>query len=348
MTPLNIGLLGYGRIAELVHVPVLLGLANAKLCAVAELDPARRTQAERVTGAKGYATVEALLAARAVDAVVVCLATPEHADAAIAAFEAGLHVYLEKPIATSAPDAARVLAAWRAAGTVGMSGLNFRFSPRYQELRQLIAQGALGRIVSARSVFTSAPRTLPPWKQRRETGGGVLIDLAAHHVDLLRFLLDDPVMSVQAQVRTMITEEDTASLQGVTRSGALYQGSFSLAAPESHRFEVIGEVASAAFDRALDRAVRVIPVRGAHTRARRLERVLDAMHPGSLLRGVQPERSFARALATFVSAARGGNPVSPSLDDGAVSLQVILAAEASARDGGRHEVAPVATVGRSA
>lgn len=345
MTPLNIGLLGYGRIAELVHVPVLMGLPDAKLCAVAELDPVRRAQAERATGATGYASVEALLSARAVDAVVICLSTPEHAEAAIAAFAAGLHVYVEKPIATSALDAARVLAAWRAAGTVGMSGLNFRFSPRYEELRALIAQGALGRIVSARSVMTSAPRALPPWKQRRATGGGALLDLASHHVDMVRFLLDEPMVSVQSQLRAVNTEADTASLQGATRSGVLYQGTFSLAAPESHEFEVIGDAATASYNRSLDRAVRVLPVHGAHTRVRRLRRALDAVHPATLLRGGQPEVSFARALAAFVHAACSGTPASPSLEDGAMSLHVILAAEDSARDGRRHDVAAVAPVG---
>lgn len=340
MTSLKIGLLGYGRIAELVHVPVLSRLPNAKLVAIAEPDNGRRAQAQRVTGATGYVSVETLLASRTVDAVVVCSATPGHAAAAFAAFSAGLHVYLEKPIATSASDSARVLRAWRAAGTVGMAGLNFRFSPRYQALRRLIAQGTLGRIVAARSVFTSAPRTLPRWKQQRETGGGVLLDLASHHVDLLRFLLDDPLVSVQARVRALQTEDDTATVQGATRSGVLYQGTFSLSAPESHHFEVIGDEATASFDRARDRTIRVTPVRGAHTPVRRLARVLNAMHPQTLFRGVQPEPSFARALSAFVSAAATGSDVTPSLEDGAESLQVILAAEASARDGLTHDVAP--------
>ncbi len=333
MTPFRLGLLGYGRIAGLVHAPVLTRMPHARLVAVAEPDPERRALAERHTGATGYAHYEALLEARAVDAVVICLPTPQHADAAVAAFEAGLHVYVEKPIATTAHDAARVLDAWRRAGTVGMAGFNFRFNPGYRELRDLVRHGALGRVVGIRGVFTSAPRALPPWKQQRATGGGVLLDLASHHLDLAPWLLGDTIGAVHASVTSGRTEDDTATVQATLSSGVPYQGFFSLAAPESHRVEVIGEEAVAAFDRMHDRRVRLTPVRDAHTPVRRVRRALEAVHPRTLLRGVPPEPSFTLALAAFVDAARHGTSASPTLDDGAAALHAVLAAERSARDG---------------
>lgn len=333
MTRINIGLLGFGRIAELVHVPVLQGLTNVRIAGVAEADPGRRAQAEKVTGAPGYESFHALLDSRSVEAVVVCLPTPYHADAAVAAFEAGLHVYLEKPIASNAPDAERVVSAWRAAGTVGMAGLNFRHNPHYQQMRQLISDGVLGKIVSMRSVMTSSPRSLPEWKQHRESGGGVLLDLASHHIDLVHFLLGESIDRVQGSVRSVRSEQDTAVLQARSQSGVLYSGTFSMVAPETHQFEVLGDAAIARFDRSLDRRVQVLPLGGASSQSRRIARVLDALNPQVLLRGWQPEPSFTRALDVFARAVRSGEPVSPSLHDAALSLRVVLAAEASARSG---------------
>ncbi len=343
MSQLRLGLLGYGRIAELVHARLMTQLPNARLVAVAEADASRRALAEQATGTIGFPSVKALIAAEMADAVVVCLPTPQHASAAESCFDAGLHVYLEKPIATTMDDASRVLAAWERSGKVGMIGLNFRFSPQYAALRELVRAKTLGRIVMVRSVLTSSPRALPEWKSYRVSGGGALLDLATHHIDLLAYVLQDPVVSVQASVSSISTEHDTASLQATLASGALYQGMFSLTAPESHRFEISGEAGTASYDRNLDREVRVVPLKAAHSRARRVARVLDAVHPQALLRGSQPEPSFQLALEAFVAAARaGGNRSAPSsLRYAANCLSVVLAAERSALTGRTERVVPL-------
>jgi predicted dehydrogenase len=336
MSQLRLGLLGYGRIAELVHARVLRGLTNVSLVAVAEGDATRRTLAERVLGARSFASAQELIDARAVDAVVVCLPTPNHADAAVAAFDAGLHVYLEKPIATTMEDAERVVSAWRRAGTIGMVGLNFRFSPIYAALRTLVQGGGLGRTVSVRSVLTSSPRALPAWKSHRASGGGALLDLATHHLDLLPYIFDEQVIMVGASVRSVLTEHDTATVQATLASGVLYQGTFSLSAAESHRFDVAGTEATAEYDRLFDRELRLTPARDAHTRERRLARALRSLHPDRLLGRVQPEPSFSLALAAFARAAETGDAASVARcapDQAARGLSVVLAAERSSTSG---------------
>ncbi len=335
MSQLRLGLLGYGRIAELVHVPILSRLAGVRLVAVAEANADRRGLAARATSATVHENETSLLESRSVDAVVVCMPTPQHASAAVAAFDAGLHVYLEKPIATTADDAVAVVEAWRRAGTVGMAGLNFRHNPHYLALREHVRRGDFGRVVAVRSVFTSSPRALPAWKCTRATGGGVLLDLATHHLDLLSFVLSERVVSVQACVSSVATEDDTALVQCTLQSGVLYQGTFSLTTPESHQFAVHGDHAVAWYDRARDRRIRLTPVGGAHAMTHRLARVLDVAHPSALRHAVQPERSFEHALSAFVRAAQGESlPThAPTLADGESSLAVVLAAEEAARTG---------------
>jgi predicted dehydrogenase len=334
MTHLSLALVGCGRIAQLVHLPVLTRLRGVRVAALAEPDPALREAAGRAApGAALFADHDALLAAGGVDAVVVCAPTALHASVAVAAFAAGLHVYLEKPIATAADDAALVVDAWRRAGTVGMAGFNFRFHPGFAALRALVRDGALGEPVAVRTVFTSAARELPAWKRRRASGGGVLLDLASHHVDLARFLLDDEAAEVSARTRSLRTEADTAAVELRMRGGAMVQSFVSNAAGvDDHRVEVVGDRAAARVDRATGRVEACRPGGG---RAERLARALRALDPRPHLRAGR-EPSFALALGAFAEAARAGRPaarVRPDLEDGRRSLAVVTAAETAARSG---------------
>lgn len=88
-----------------------------------------------------------------VEAVVICLPPALHAEYAIAAFQAGKHVYLEKPIATNLLDARAVVEAWRKAGTVGMMGFNYCFNGLYQSAKQYVRSGPLGDLVPSERCF---------------------------------------------------------------------------------------------------------------------------------------------------------------------------------------------------
>src|SRR5690606_31651972 len=95
---LQIGLVGCGRIAQMVHLRVLSAMPGVRLAAVAEADADRLAEAQKhAPQARAYHDYHELLADDAVQAVVICLPTGMHAVAAVAAFAAGKHVYLEKP-----------------------------------------------------------------------------------------------------------------------------------------------------------------------------------------------------------------------------------------------------------
>ena len=187
---MKIGLIGCGSIAQIVHLNILTKLRNAELVALAEADPQRREEANRrVPKAVVVADYQQLLELPEVDAVVICLPTHLHADAAIAAFEVGKHVYLGKPLATNLDDGRKVLEAGETSGRIGMIGFNYHFHPLYQKAEQQIQSGRIGELVGVRSVFATPVHTLPGWKKKRKSGGGVLLDLASHHIDLVCFLL---------------------------------------------------------------------------------------------------------------------------------------------------------------
>ena len=334
---LRVGLLGYGRIAEAVHLPILIGSPGVELVGIAEADPARRSEAlRRAPGAVASASFEDLLARPEVDAVVICLPPALHADAAITALEAGKHVYLEKPIATNLDDGRRVLAASRDSTAVAMIGFNFRFSRLYREARRQIQAGALGELVGVRSVFTASSRCLPPWKETRERGGGALLDLASHHVDLVRFLTGREVDAVFAAVRSQRSEADTATLHLELGDGLPVQSLFSLSAVDEDRVELYGQAGRLTVDRYRSLGIEITPAGP----VRRSDWLLEALRPlargASLLarlRAPSYEPSYRAALAHFVAAALGARPASPNFGDGYVSLAVIEAAETSARTG---------------
>jgi myo-inositol 2-dehydrogenase / D-chiro-inositol 1-dehydrogenase len=338
----SLGVVGCGAIAQLVHLRLIPSVPGARLAALA--DPDRQHLARglaRAPGAIGFDSAEELLARGAVDAIVVCSPTHLHADVALRALAAGVHVYLEKPIAATLDDAKRVAEAWRSSGLVGMVGFNCRFNPIYGRLRALLEQDRAGTTVCMRTTFTTAPRELPEWKRNRATGGGVLLDLASHHIDLARFLFGRDVASVRATITSRRSDEDTALLELELAGGIGVQSFFSLAAAERELVEVYGERAllSASRFTSLDVEVRDNPNGLGGTLSRLARRAVALRHvPGALQARRAPlrEPGYAAALRRFVDVVRsalGGAPArcTPDFDDGLACLEVIDAAERSAR-----------------
>lgn len=334
MPPLRIGLLGCGQIARAVHLPVLRGLASVRVAALAESNEAALAAAGAVVPeAARFPDFQSLISAGEVDAVVICLPPHLHAASSIAAFDAGLHVYLEKPLAPSAAEGTRVIDAWRRAGTVGMIGFNFRFHPQIELIRRHLRAGEIGTVLGVRSVFSILPHQIPEWKRTRALGGGVLLDLASHHVDLVHHLLGDPVVRAYASVRSIDAEGDHAALQLELASGASVQTFVSLGTADEHRIELLGTTGKLVMDRTeLTRPEHVAAtLRGA--RVKRVRRALAALEPARLLRSPGAEPSFAAALGAFAIAASGGAFTGPDLVDGARCLAVIEAAERAASTG---------------
>jgi predicted dehydrogenase len=333
MVPVRVGLIGCGEIARAVHLNVLRRLPAARLVAVAEPIEANRTAAATLAqGVLTFTDYQELIDEAELDAVVICLPPHLHASSAIAAFDAGLHVYLEKPLAPSVAEGEPVIAAWRRAGRVGMIGFNFRFHPQVVDMRERLRRGEIGTPLAVRAVFSIASHATPAWKQTRALGGGALLDLASHHVDLLHYLFDEPVIRAWASVRSLQSEGDHAWLEIELASGTRAQLFVSLGSVDEHRMEIVGTAGKLVMDRTeLLRAAFVgATLRGA--RVHRLGRALSALDPRLLIRSPGVEPSFARALEVFVHAAAGGHFAGPDLSDGARCVAVIEGAERSLPD----------------
>lgn len=333
---LKVGLIGCGRISQLVHLGILARLPNVELTALAEVDPGRREEAaRRAPRAAVFADYQELLEMREVDAVVICLPNALHAQTGIAAMERGKHVYLEKPLATNVADGRRVVQAWRRSGLIGMIGFNYRFHRLYQRLKQQIQAGRLGELVGASSVFSTAGRVLPNWKLTRENGGGVLLDLASHHIDLIPYLLEQPVSEVFAHIQSKRSEEDTAAVQLRLASGLAVQCFFSLSAAEEDRFELYGTAGKLTADRYLSTDIEISDPARNLARVKKFGHSMRSLiHSPYLLERFRKDTcdpSFHSALAYFVESVRLGRAAQPDFLDGLRSLAVIEAAEKSAR-----------------
>ncbi|GAB5536305.1 MAG: Gfo/Idh/MocA family oxidoreductase [Rubricoccaceae bacterium] len=329
-SPLRVGLVGAGRIAQLVHLPALAAADGLEVVGIVEPnDEARVAAGTLAPRATLYTDLDRMLEEPTVEAIVVAAPTALHAEIARRAFDADRAVYLEKPIAVTLDEAATVLEA--AQGHVGMSGLVFRFARTYQRTRSLLQSGAIGEIVAVRTVFTSAPRELPAWKQTRATGGGVLLDLLSHHADLVAWLIDAPIVEASARIRSVRSEADTASVQLELASGVSVQTFVSSAAAAAHCVEVVGTEGRLVANPWAGDEPDVFGTGLVPSRAERLR----AADPRRALHRPDFQGPFRRAFETFAEAARLRQPVQPSLQDGWQSLAVVEAAERSSAHGGQ-------------
>jgi predicted dehydrogenase len=189
-----VGIVGVG--IGSVHAQGYSKLPNVKIVALCDLDTQRAEKVAAQYGVKAiYSEYEAMLAEAKLDAVSVCTPNALHAPVAIAALGAGCHVLCEKPLSVGAEEGARIVAAARKAPGKFMVGMNNRFRGDTQVLRQYIEHGDLGDIYYARCGWVRR-HGIPgfgSWFTRKElSGGGPLIDLGVHALDLTLYLMGNP------------------------------------------------------------------------------------------------------------------------------------------------------------
>ena len=343
--PIRTALVGCGNLGRVVHLPILTRLPDVQVIALADSDPMSLAAGGVLApDAARFTDHRELLTRTDLDAVVVALPTAFHAEVASDAVSAGKHVYLEKPIAAALPDAERLVARWRESGRVGMIGFNYRFHPLYTRLRTSIGQGAIGGVVAMRTVFSAPPGPNPEWKTRRSTGGGALLDLGIHHIDLARFLFGREVRTVAAQLRSARTEDDRVSIDLELDGGIIVQSLFALGIVEEDRVEVYGERGKLTVDRHHSVSVEHRAAEAGSSRAARLglgrrgpslRGVLSSPVLAQRLRAPTAEPSYRASLASFFATIISGRPATPDLTDGLRALEIADAAMRSAAQGSR-------------
>jgi len=335
MKPIKLGLVGFGQIAETAHLKVLKTLPTVELAAIAETDPQRRAVAGgQAPQAALFEDYETMFDNASLDAVIICLPTALHAPASLAASKHGLHVYLEKPLTVSMEAARQMRAAWQKSDRVGMLGFNYRYNPLYQAARQHLIQGRLGSLVALRTEF-STPGLGSGWRQARATGGGALLEIGSHHIDLIQYLTGKPVVSVFASIRSGQTQADQVLLQLELADGPVVHASFYTGLGDRDRLEVRGTQAEMAVDRYLSLDVELVDNTRFLSRAEIWKRRLRSLrHLPYLLRkrsAPNQELSYQIALNTFVARISDKTVSIPDFEDGYACMQVVSAAELSAQ-----------------
>ena len=376
MERIGIGQLGYGGIGK-IHtycyrqLPLLYPgkLPEIVLEAVCTSSPETADRAATAGGfRRGFSDLEELLQQEEVDVVDCCLPNFLHKEALIRAFEAGKHVYCEKPLAVNSEEARQITAAAAEHGVqVGMT-FNYRFVPALMRAKQLIDEGRLGGIYSFHAEYLHTgyqdPDRPMSWRMRKNlSGGGALVDLGSHVIDLMRHLLGE-FAAVRGTLRTFIdqrpagknskdketvTVDDAAWLEVRMREGGIGTievSRFATGALDDLNIEIYGEKAAMMF-RLMDAnwlywydAARPGGSMGGERGWTRLETVQH--YPGATL---PPPRSIVGWTRThaenqyaFLEAFSRGETAHPGAVDGLRCQLIMDAAYRSAETGGWVEV----------
>ena len=202
MTKTKIGLIGLGYIGK-IHLRNCSKLESVELLAVSDVSKNALNDAKKAGVKQTYADYEHLLKNPEIEAVIIALPTHLHFESATKAAEAGKHILLEKPIAKNVAEAREIVAAAQKNSVKLMIGYPLRFNPQMINVKKKLGTCELGDVVTAYATNIStgpfmhrshgyAPVPVPEWWfDKTLTGGGALIDLGSHMINLLRWFFGE-------------------------------------------------------------------------------------------------------------------------------------------------------------
>ena len=251
MQSVRIGIVGMGNMGR-HHADYLLAgkVPRCELKAVCSTSP-QKLERYKTQGVSIFGDAQQLIRSDEVDAVVIATPHPQHPAQGIAAFDAGLHVMVEKPIAAHKADAERlVAAAGKHPRQTFAAMFQLRVEPRYARIRKLIQSGDLGRIVRVSWIITDWYRTEAyyasgGWRATwRGEGGGVLINQCLHQLDMLQWLCGMPARvrgfcQIGRYHNVEVEDNITAYLEWANDATGVFVSSTG-EVPGSNRFEIAG------------------------------------------------------------------------------------------------------------
>jgi myo-inositol 2-dehydrogenase / D-chiro-inositol 1-dehydrogenase len=330
---LRFGLLGAGRIGK-VHAKAISADAGAKLVAVADaMAPAAKAISDQY-GCE-VRTIEAILAAKDIDAVVICTPTDTHADLIEAFAKAGKAIFCEKPIDLSLDRVKACLQVVRDTKAVLMVGFNRRFDPHFAGVKAEITKGTLGEVEMV--TITSRDPGAPPVDYIKRSGG-IFRDMTIHDFDMARFLLGEEVTEVSAMAAVLVDpaigkagDSDSVQVMLKTASGKMCLISNSRRATYGYdqRIEVHGSLGAAAAENQRPVMIEVASAKG-YTR--------PPLHDFFMTRYTE---AYAAEIASFIAAVAGKGTASPSGEDGLSALALAEAALKSVAEGRTVKVSEV-------
>lgn len=319
------GILGAGRIGK-VHAATLARSPRAAVAYVADALPEAAEALAREVGAR-VATVEAVIAAPDVDAILICTPTDTHADLIEAAARAGKPILCEKPVSLSVERIEACLPVVEAAGVPLMIGFNRRFDPNFGALKRRLDAGEIGEVELV-TIISRDPA--PPPVSYVERSGGLFRDMMIHDFDMARFLVGEEFVAVHALGAALVDpgigaagDVDTASVQMQTASGriAVITNSRRASYGYDQRIEVHGSGGM---------------LRAGNVHMSTVERADVAGFTGDVIQNFFIDRyvaAYAAEIEAFLDAVEQGVPPTPSGHDGLMAQKLAEAATESRRTG---------------
>jgi predicted dehydrogenase len=299
--PLRLGVVGVG-VMGYNHARVLAEMPGVTLVGVADPDDKQADFVRRTLGCAAVASLDKLLDL-GVDAVSIAAPTHLHRNIALAATARGVHVLVEKPIASSVEEGRDIIAAARRAGVTLMVGHVERFNPAVQAIKEAIREEDI------LSIAITRVGPFPP----RMSNVGVVIDLAVHDIDLISWFTGSEIIEVQPQLSSAKAErEDIALLQFRTASGVLAHINTNWLTPFKARTVHVATKRKYVIGDLLTR--QVTECFGFQPDGSYSMRHLSVGH-------AEPLRS---ELAAFVSSVRTGQRPPVSGEDGTASLEIAI------------------------
>lgn len=187
--PVQVGVVGCGAIAQVVHLPILSQIEGVRIGAICDPDQVKAEMLAERLGVPGvHESIDALLEDDAIEAIVVCTPNHLHAEHGERAMRAGKHVLCERPLGINRDEAVRLLDVARKTGRRLMVAHNHRYRPDVMALQEFIGRGEVGDIYHTQAVWRRRRARRPrPRDWRRDparSGGGVLVDLGIQMIDL--------------------------------------------------------------------------------------------------------------------------------------------------------------------
>ena len=255
------GFIGCGEVTERKSGPAFAEIEGSQVAAVMSRSELRaRTYAVRHGVPKWYTDAQQLIDDPDVNAVYVATPPSSHATFAIMAMKAGKPVYVEKPLAASYEDCARVNRIAEQTGVPCFVAYYRRYLPYFQRVKEIVDKGVIGRVINVQVRFAVPPRELDythpeklPWRLQPDVaGGGYFYDLAPHQLDLLQHFFGVMIdaQGICANRGSLYTAEDSVSACFRFENGLPGSGSWCFVAHESareDRIEIIGNRGSLQF-----------------------------------------------------------------------------------------------------
>jgi predicted dehydrogenase len=372
-SPLGIGMVGYGFMGK-VHTYAYRTLSifydpvpvETRLVGVATSSTATADHAQRAGGYEfGTDDYRRLLERDDIHVVHCCTPNDMHREVVVAAAQAGKHVYCDKPLARNLPEAEEICSATRAGSRTYQMAFNYRFIPAIMRAKQLMDEGFVGEPLCFRALYLHAGYVDPDrpmsWRlDAKRSGGGALLDLGAHIIDLVRLLMGD-FRRVQATTRIFtprrplrkgsremggVEVDDAVWIQAEMASGAagtLEASRVSTGANDEIRLEIHGRLGAIAFNLMDPNWLQVYDNRladdafGGMKGFTRIESVQRYPAPASLAvpkNTVGWLRFHVASIHSFLENVAAARPGDPSLEDGLAVQRVMDAAYRSASAAG--------------